>query len=424
VLPLAVALLTAGCGEVGDTSPAAWQGSVADSAGVAVVFNPGDGVWGEGDAWRVVEDLRVGEFSGDPGYQFGQVGSIATNSSDQMLVVDRQVPAVRVFDADGAFVREIGSPGPGPGEFARGVSDVFVVDGDTVLVPDVRNRRIHRFAPDGTFIDAASIDVGRYRPLRFQWVAAARRGVVQLRPVDGPEGAADEPAGGDPEPGEPARDALRLVKADGTFGDTLLTLPAGGLLGPAGQLTYFTPEPVWALTDSLTVLYAVNDVYRVGEYDRDGVLERVITKPHESREIDDRDIRAFFEYLDRAWLAAGVRESRLPAQRDRVAFAEAFPAFYRFFVGPDETLWVQPVQPPGELSDDRIEHYDFIEDFGTREWDVFDAEGRLLGEVAMPPRFQPRLFTGDVIYGTIRDELDVQYVARMRIDRTPRNGAM
>jgi hypothetical protein len=33
----------------------------------------------------------------------------------------------------------------------------------------------------------------------------------------------------------------------------------------------------------------------------------------------------------------------------------------------------------------------------------------------MPPKFAPRLIRGNQIYGVWRDELDVQYVTRLRI---------
>jgi hypothetical protein len=54
-------------------------------------------------------------------------------------------------------------------------------------------------------------------------------------------------------------------------------------------------------------------------------------------------------------------------------------------------------------------------DFGSRTWDVFDAEGRYLGVVNMPLRFQPVRFLGNVIYGIQRDELDVQYVVKLQV---------
>ncbi len=48
-------------------------------------------------------------------------------------------------------------------------------------------------------------------------------------------------------------------------------------------------------------------------------------------------------------------------------------------------------------------------------WDVFDRAGRYLGVVNMPPRFQPRLFHEDEIYGVWRDDIDVQYVVRRHV---------
>jgi hypothetical protein len=56
-----------------------------------------------------------------------------------------------------------------------------------------------------------------------------------------------------------------------------------------------------------------------------------------------------------------------------------------------------------------------IEDVGSPDWDVFDAQGRFLGVVNTPAGFTPRVFGGDKIYGVWRDELDVQYVVRLRI---------
>ncbi len=68
-----------------------------------------------------------------------------------------------------------------------------------------------------------------------------------------------------------------------------------------------------------------------------------------------------------------------------------------------------------ELSEEELESFDVLQDLGAPEWDVFDAEGRYLGVVTMPDRFAPRLFRGDHIYGVWRDELDVQYVLRLKI---------
>ena len=226
---------------------------------------------------------------------------------------------------------------------------------------------------------------------------------VQVRPI-----------GSESRPVTATTDAIRLIETSGVFTDTLLDVPSGGLFEDAG-LRFFTPEPMWDISDSLTVLSAVNSDYRIFLHDRGGSLRRVITRSFEPRPIGDRDIRALFVYLDRRWLDAGVPPERLPRNHSLVGFADFFPAFYTFQTGYRGSLWVQPVQSPADLPDEEIERYNFLEDFGASGWDVFDDEGRYLGVVDMPPRFQPRLFHSDRIYGVWRDELDVQYIVRLRI---------
>jgi hypothetical protein len=54
-------------------------------------------------------------------------------------------------------------------------------------------------------------------------------------------------------------------------------------------------------------------------------------------------------------------------------------------------------------------------EWGAREWDVFDSDGRFLGVVTLPHLFSPKLFRGEKIYGIGRDELEVQYVVGLRI---------
>ena len=384
-----------------------WVGSVTDSAGVAIVTSGGPGMWVDSTSWTVHTELQIGAFGGDPRYQFGQVGSVALNGQGNILVVDRQAREVREFTSQGEFVQSVGSPGQGPGEFARGVTDLFVVGGDTILIPDVRNRRVHRFTPDGRFLDAAPLDIGEYRVLRSRWSAASSKGVMQVRPATQGVGQAPE-------------DELRVVRADGSLGAVLLSLPSGGLFEPGGVLRYFTPEPMWGLTDSLTIMYGVTDEYRIGLYDRAGRLKMLIVREYVPRPITDRDVRAFFAYLDRAWIANGATPERLRENRLRVSFAETFPTFSAVHEGHLGTIWVQRVQAPGDLTDEQISLYNFIEDFGAPDWDVFDAKGRFLGVVRMPPRFQPRLFVGDAIYGVQRDELDVQYVARLKVNNPMR----
>jgi hypothetical protein len=56
-----------------------------------------------------------------------------------------------------------------------------------------------------------------------------------------------------------------------------------------------------------------------------------------------------------------------------------------------------------------------IQDLGSSTWDVFDAEGRYLGPVTFPGKYQPIRAMGDRFYGIARDELDVQSLKVYRV---------
>jgi hypothetical protein len=55
------------------------------------------------------------------------------------------------------------------------------------------------------------------------------------------------------------------------------------------------------------------------------------------------------------------------------------------------------------------------QDVGAPLWDVFDAQGRYLGVLELPPRFTPSELRGDRVWGIWRDDLDVQHVLRLRV---------
>jgi hypothetical protein len=401
-----VALTAAACGSGGDT----WTGTVVDSAGVAIIENPDQGTWSPSAAWRLEETLRIGETEGNPEYQFGQVGMIGVGSDGSMYVIDAQAQQVRVFSPDGEFLRTIGRPGAGPGEIGANAAFVLVGAGDTIFVPDLTNRRINRYTPDGTPVSSVPIEIEKGLPMVFRATPSGKI-VVQIRSLSLPD-----------RPAPDTLDRIVRLKSDGSVGDTLLQFPSGGTLNLGGatpEINLYAPEPAWDVTDDLHIVYGVNDVYRIGFYGADGVLQRVITKPFEREPVSQNDRDAIMNAITRAWTDAGVPPSLLPQLRSFVHFGEYIPAFASLQVGPRGTLWVQHLKTAAGLTPEQLEQFNPQEDLGAPDWDVFDADGRFLGVVTMPERFQPRLFKGDVIYGVWRNELDVQFVTRFSVLGVP-----
>ncbi len=383
-----------------------WTGTVTDSAGVVIVANTEEGVWTQSEIWTFEENLRIGAVEGDLNYQFGQVGTIATDSKGNIYVSDLQARQVKVFSPDGVFVRTVGGPGAGPGELSPQAAYVLVAPGDTLLVPDTQNRRVNRYAPDGTILESVPLEIEKGLPLVFRSTASGKI-AAQIQQLGFPDG-----------PTLDSMDAIVQVGPSGTYGDTIMRFPSGRVVdfsGGAPEINLFTPGPVWLVTHEGAVLYGRSDNYRIGRYDREGILERVFTMPFERTPVGERDKQVIFSFLDRTWTDAGVPPSLLPQLHGLVRFGEFYPAFGSLQIGYRNTVWVQQIQSAQGLTDEELADFNLIEDSGSPDWDVFDAEGRFLGVVTMPPRFRPSLFLNDEIYGVWRDDLDVQYIMRLRV---------
>ncbi|NIM50623.1 MAG: hypothetical protein GTN62_09865 [Gemmatimonadales bacterium] len=382
-----------------------WTGTLTDSAGIAIVANPSEGMWTPATRWTVEEELRIGAVEGDPDYQFGQIGGIALGSGGGIFVLDGQAQEVRVFTPDGQYQQTVGGPGQGPGELT-GAMSLVMGPGDTLFVPDIQTQRINRYAPDGTALESVRLSLEDGLPAVFR---ATPSGVIaeQVRPLALPD-----------RPAPDSLDAIVLLASDGSVADTLMKFPSGKTLNLGGstpELNLYSREAVWELTPDLRLLFGVNDEYRIHVYLADGTCERILSKPFHRAPVSEQDKEAVMGFLERAWTDAGVPPAVLPQLKSIVHFGEFFPAFSNIQSGPNGTVWVQHTQSVAALSEEELEQFNLLEDSGAPDWDVFDSEGRFLGVVSMPRRFAPRLFRDNNIYGVWRDELDVQYVMRLRI---------
>ena len=395
-----------------DDSTPSWQGSVTDSAGIQVVRNPDTGIWGPDDAWILTEVLRIGTAEGEPEYQFGQIlpaGSIALASDGRIVVLDAQGQHLKVFTPDGTYERTIGGPGGGPGEIGIATqSSLLMTPGDTILMVDLGNQRVNLYLVSGEFVRSFPVDLAAGFPFRWE-LAGDGRVVAQLRKLDFTGAAA----------GADSMDVIAVQHLDGTAGDTLMRVPSGKTIQFSGGLpewNFFVPEPLWALWGD-RILHAVNDTYRIGVYGPGGQLERVIDKPFTLTPVTDADQEPMKRALRKAILDQGAPAQMATQLVDtRLHFAPNYPAFAQMLEGPRGFILVQLIEPVSSLSDEERENFDFTSGtMASRNWDVFDDQGRYLGVLAMPLRFQPVEFRGDEIYGVQRDELDVQYVVKLRV---------
>lgn len=81
------------------------------------------------------------------GPHFSHIAAAAVGPAGELVVVDRMLPSVFLFDARGSLLRSIGRKGQGPGEFETPVDAGF--HGDSLWVWDQRLFRLTWFDPLG-----------------------------------------------------------------------------------------------------------------------------------------------------------------------------------------------------------------------------------------------------------------------------------
>lgn len=401
---LALTTTLVACGGGGTGSVDDWAGSVSDSAGVTVVANPQEGIWGAAPRWSLIEEYRVGGMDAPTEAQLGQIAPMGLDldAEGNVYAGDTQAQTVRVYGPDGAFLRTIGLPGQGPGEIGQGMTALFVV-GDELWVADMGNLRINRYGLDGSFHEATSLEITQGIPIRWDELAGDRV-VVQRRGMDlqGMNAGADG-------------DALVFVD---DASDTLAVLPAGQsfqMSGGAPQFRFFEAEPVWDAASDGRLMSAMNSDYRIEVRDPEGALVRVITRDFQRRPVTETDQRQMMTAIRELMIEQGAPPQAVEMIMQQATFAEFYPAFAQLLAGPNGSLWIQRIASAEELG----ESDDFdLQNLGSDDWDVFDSEGRYLGNVTMPPRFTPIRVDGDAFWGVQRDEFDVQSVVRYRLSET------
>jgi len=408
---VALALLSLPLLQACDSS-AAWEGTVTDSAGVTIVTNTNSPLWTGDDGWTVEEDLRIGTVAGEPEYQFGTIQFLDVADDGTIYVMDFQAQEARSFDANGNYLTTYGSPGAGPGELAQGAPFVLVDPiTDRVVIPDLGNRRVNLYELDGEPAGSFPISIESGVPAVWS-IDESGRMMAQLRGLNLRGMAALEE--GDP---------IVVYDTAGTVVDTVALLPKGQMLAGLSEQQFsmmiFAPEPVWDLAEDGSIYYALNDQFNVMVNDPEGNLTRIIRKEVTKKPVEESDQNAILGLLRDQWEIAGVPPAQIEQLMTGIGFADTYPAFANFVVEPDGVLWVQRIQSARDMAEAAgEEEVEFNpQDVGSPEWEVYDPEGRFLGVVNLPERFRPVLVMGDEMYGIGTDELDVQYVVRLRVNR-------
>lgn len=383
-----LALFSVGCG--GAQAASRWSGTVDTLPdGVIEVKNPDRGIWDSSDAWHVVEDLRVGTLEGTGPDLFGDVGAVEVDAAGRIWVLEDQAQEIRVFDRDGRYVRTVGRKGGGPGEFA-GATGLVRDPVGRMWVYDGQNNRISVIDTAGNFVTShraiGSFTISPFPGIfdrdghfytyfvdqdggQFAW--AFIRNDTAMTPLDTviPPRDMDE------------REYFEIRSANSW---SRSTVP-------------YSPRMQWSLTPSGDFWMVRTGRYELTYRTAAGDTLRRVTRAYDPLPVTPEDmdsVRArFADWIERG---ATIDFSRVPKTK---------PAVSDIYVDDGDHVWVE--REPAVASDRH------------RLFDIFDPEGRFLGQVRLPFAIQGAkpVFRGGYLYAATTDDLEVPYVVRARIVR-------
>jgi hypothetical protein len=398
ILLAAATLLTTACASESGSRNAF---SIRDSAGIAIAENTGEPP-ADGGGWAIAPDpiLQIGSMEGDEGYLLFRVWGASRLSDGRIAVANNRAPDVRVFSAAGEHLHTFGQRGEGPEDF-EGPVLMGTLPGDTLVVVDRTLRRINLYDPDEGFIrgSTATREVPGYLLISGMFSSGSIVAWASEWDVEMPNGLYRFPrhywsvsldGGMETDFGEfPGDETMYRSQAQGE----------GTIVGSTSRP--FGKYPSVAISGS-RFFFGSQDTYEIQVYAQDGRLLRLIRRDKEPIPVADTHVSAVME--EAVAQASDDEQARQFRQMFREAPIPDFhPAYGSIYADKLGYLWVEEYRLPGEE---------------RRLTTIFDPEGKMVGSVTLPNRFQVTEIGADYILGRYVDELGVEYL-RMHTLRRP-----
>ncbi|MFG0253411.1 MAG: 6-bladed beta-propeller [Phycisphaerales bacterium JB038] len=329
---------------------------------------------------------------------FGRVADLELGDDGTLFVLDGLSRTIRVFDRDGAEVREFGGRGQGPGEFEQPGRLAWGPDGD-LWVLDLRNGRLTAFGPEGELRSThRPSDLPILFPFALSFSGPNR---VQWVGVSSPDPARPAAAWVETELADGAftpldHNALPLVEWPLLFEDrddeTALVLPVP-----------FSGEPLFGFDPLGRLWYNYSGDAVLYRWSTSGDVEFTLSTDPAPTPVTDSDREAALareelaEVRDRLGdVAVSEMASLIPANK---------PYYGAFFFDDVGSLWVMHAGASASHPE-------------TRRVDVYSMDGvpRATASTALAPVPRPRARDG-LVAGVIRDSLGVESIGVFRVLR-------
>jgi hypothetical protein len=403
--------LATGCAGKGDAAADGHEWTAErDTVGDTIVVRTVSGsLWGS--PGRLVTRVSIGVADGDENLMLSSPRGIGIGPDGSIYVSD-QGPSLRRFGPDGRFIQRIGREGSGPGEYRQPDGGLTVLRDGRVILRDPGNGRFAVYTADGKPLDTWRVRSGFNTGRRLYTDTLGN--VYTLILVDPSASVFDWVMG------------LQRYAPDGTPGDSLRVptwkyekAQISGQRDGSSSINEvpFSPEASWAWSPLGYFVGGVSSSYRIDLFRPGSMLRierRISPVPVDPAEAEDRK-RVETDNMVRNFPGWVWNGPDIPRTK---------PAFRRVYAGEDGRIWVlvsrpgvkDPAAAPMEGSGDLARAVTTWKE--PVAFDVFDADGRYLGEVAAPEGFQTYpepVFRADTVWATVEDADGVRYIHKMEI---------
>jgi len=368
----------------------------------------------------LVEELSIGVADGAEEYIFGDIADVALGRDGSLYVFDRQVPIVRHYDASGKFLRNIGRAGSGPGEY-RSASGIATTPDGRLLVWDTGNWRINVYSANGDVLTQWTTPSGMSGSGTAQFSRAIfvdTAGIVTTRKMIFDRNPENRPT------------IWVRFRPDGTPADTIHEPPApelGKLSARADRVSTSSPVPFAPIRYVALSPFG----YLVAGYPNRYAFE--IHQPGRAVVSVRRDVKP--EPVTRAERAEGRKniEDRMRQTDPNWSWngpdiPDSKPLYYGLIVGHDGRIWISLTRG----TEPKIGGISSTSGVGPgvpraprpaadREaskptlYDVFEPDGRYLGQVQSPAGTSAVVRKGDRVWAVAVGDDDVPRLKRYRI---------
>lgn len=368
------------------------------------------------ERWRLLPDLRVGSID-VPNYALTDVSDLTVGTDGTFYILQPLEQRLRIYDQNGQFLRTVGRPGDGPGEFRFPTNIGWV--GDTLWISDGVQLRVTFLDAKGEVLGTSPLAVSSlgpgFLPTTAQTLMADGTAIVQ--PLVSSRSLA-------------ANDISRapLLRTDriGSVLDTVAWLPLRNqyfsVSNPDASppWTSYSPQPfadppLWSVTPDRASVILVD----VGERSR---AELGKIKVFELTLAGDTIRSADVQYTPVPLTSKMVEEvismraehffnvgdgriaSRAAAERmiqDELYVPATLPPVSEVIAASNGSIWLQR---ESMASDANL-------------WQILGTDGQVEAILSTPPELKILLVTDEHVWGVEYDELQIPYVVRLRIDK-------